>query len=158
MTNLNLERVVRPYGQIPFNWGNVFETSIASKGVGGASNVARLNVTAKTSCRTTEIKGASWKIVFKHSYVETARTAVAVDIPNPDDPSQIVKVKAPKSITLQDSSDGSTHTYHYVTPDPADPLNSTIPASGDNTSGDWAVENSAPLNITPNDQGVPGVI
>jgi hypothetical protein len=131
MPNTSLERVVRPYAYAPFSWSAVFETSVIAKGTGQAANIGILVVSARTSVKTTTIKGAQYHINIKGDSSEVSRTEVSLTIQNPDNPDETIKAKALQSVSLRDSNTGQTTTIRYATPDPNDPNNMVPPvASG----------------------------
>ncbi len=149
MSSTSLERVVRPYGYMPFNFGNVFETSVIARGAGQAANIGILTVTAKTSARTTEIKGARWRFSMKKDNLEVSRVEQTLNIQNPDNPSESIQTKVLKSVTLRDTGNNDVTTFAFRTPDPNDPLNATVPPS---------LPSSAPATAQPIESSTPSIV
>lgn len=146
MSSTSLERVIRPFGAMGFNWGNVFETSVNTKGSAAKDNIAILVLKVKTSAKTTDVPGiAAMLVKLKQEHKEVDRQEDTITTTNPDDPTQQLQTKVPKSITVKDVTTGATTTWHLATPDPANPLGPLRPAStNDGTPSTYTVPPSTP--------------
>lgn len=163
-TNYSLEGLVRPYGTLPFSWSNVFEVGSSLKTSNAALNIAHLVVKAKTSVRTTTIKGASWRIKIKSNseFFEVSRNEVQLTITDPDNSDNKLTTAVPASIQIRDTGTGATTTTHYATPNsdgsstpPGLPAQSN--SSGLTTDVSGVITDAQGNNVTPpaNDLPVP---
>ena len=146
MSSTALERVVRPYSSPSQQTGNVFEVSQVAKDT-TTPNVGILKISARTSVRTTDVKGVGYKIVFKNPTVEISRTEQTVTITDPDNPDNKLQTKVPRELAMKDGQTGQVLRQVFAVPT-ADGTG-TIPAtSSSDSSGDWAVENTGGVQGT----------
>jgi hypothetical protein len=137
MTSTTLERVIRPGESVPTPFGSGYYTYIAPHVDNTTiSDSVSLTFSAKTSAKTTEIKGIGYQLETKKKnslYKEVSRHEQEVTITNPDDPDQTAKFKVPKDIGLKPANPTDVPQRLYFAHPNAD--NSRMVPAGEDDSG-----------------------